>query len=428
MPRFDRPAIGSRTIVRVPKYRHQKLRNKAFVCVKGQRIYLGEYDSPESRTRYQEILNELELERNRRVPNRSTYDQPELCISELLVLYLRHAEEYYRDRHAPPGPDGRHPPSASLANIKHAIRRLKDCFGRRPVSEFDSLAFKDLQAKMASEKRADGRPLTRTYINGTMKRIRRVFTWGVAEKLVRPEQLVELRAVPSLKPGRTDAREPDPKESVADEWVDAVLPYLSRHVAAMVKLQRLTGMRSDELCRLRACDIDRAGEIWLYDLNRHKTAHKGKRRVVPLGPQSQLILRAFVTDLGEKFLFSPRDAEAERAEQLRANRKTPVQPSQRSRRKKSRKRGPGERYTTGTYRNAVQRAIARANEDRQKKHQPLIPMWHPYQLRHAHSTTVRKQFGEEAAQVSLGHARMDTTALYGERNLQLAIQVARELG
>ena len=40
----------------------------------------------------------------------------------------------------------------------------------------------------------------------------------------------------------------------------------------------------------------------------------------------------------------------------------------------------------------------------------LIPDWHPNQLRHTRATEVRKQFGLEAAQVVLGHAKADVTA------------------
>ena len=38
--------------------------------------------------------------------------------------------------------------------------------------------------------------------------------------------------------------------------------------------------------------------------------------------------------------------------------------------------------------------------------------WHPNQLRHTFATRVRKQHGLEAAQVLLGHSKLDTTALY----------------
>ncbi len=49
--------------VRIPKYRRQKRRNgadTAFVAIDGQRIYLGEYDSGQSRERYMPVKHTRE--------------------------------------------------------------------------------------------------------------------------------------------------------------------------------------------------------------------------------------------------------------------------------------------------------------------------------------------------------------------------------
>ena len=54
--------------------------------------------------------------------------------------------------------------------------------------------------------------------------------------------------------------------------------------------------------------------------------------------------------------------------------------------------------------------------------------WSPNQLRHLAATKIRHKFGLEAAQVSLGHSRMDVTQIYAERNQELAARVAREVG
>lgn len=54
--------------------------------------------------------------------------------------------------------------------------------------------------------------------------------------------------------------------------------------------------------------------------------------------------------------------------------------------------------------------------------------WHPNQLRHTHLTAVRKQHGLEAAQVAAGHAKADVTQIYAERDLNLAIEVAKKMG
>jgi integrase len=116
--------------------------------------------------------------------------------------------------------------------------------------------------------------------------------------------------------------------------------------------------------------------------------------------------------------FSPRDAREERFQHYRANRKTKVQPSQVSRRKVKPKVAPADRYSTTTYAHAIRKAARKAG----------VPHWHPNQLRHLFATEIRKAHGLEAAQVLLGHSRADVTQIYAERNLDLAVKVASEVG
>ena len=79
-----------------------------------------------------------------------------------------------------------------------------------------------------------------------------------------------------------------------------------------------------------------------------------------------------------------------------------------------------------SYRRAIDYAITKANRGREPDDQ--IPHWFPLQLRHSRATEVRKQFGLEAAQVSLGHAHANVTEIYAEKNLELAMQVAKATG
>ncbi len=54
--------------------------------------------------------------------------------------------------------------------------------------------------------------------------------------------------------------------------------------------------------------------------------------------------------------------------------------------------------------------------------------WTPNQLRHKAGTEIRRQYGLEAAQVTLGHARADVTQVYAERDYELARKVMRKIG
>src|SRR5262249_36105192 len=121
-------------------------------------------------------------------------------------------------------------------------------------------------------------------------RVKRVFKWAVAEELVPPAVYQGLAAVAGLQKGRTAAREAEPVEPVEPAHVVAVLPFLSRHCRAMVELQRLTGMRPGEVGGLKPAEIARAAEPWVYRPDRHKTAHRGKVRVIPIGPRARALL------------------------------------------------------------------------------------------------------------------------------------------
>ena len=107
-----------------------------------------------------------------------------------------------------------------------------------------------------------------------------------------------------------------------------------------------------------------------------------------------------------------------------------MQPSQVSRKKRNPKRTPGDHYTPRTYLVAIRRGCEAASRAAHKANPEAlrVPYWHPNQLRHLHGTEVRRQFGLEAAQVALGHAKADVTQVYAERDLTLAVHVAEQIG
>lgn len=127
---------------------------------------------------------------------------------------------------------------------------------------------------------------------------------------------------------------------------------------------------------------------------------------------------------------------ARREQHRNPNRKTKVYPSElraRERRKEAAKKRKSKRpkrelYDVDSYRRAITYAINKLNRDRKDNDQELIPKWFPLQLRHSRATEIRRDFGIEAAQVSLGHVHADVTQIYAERNLKLAIQIAKKTG
>jgi integrase len=211
-------------------------------------------------------------------------------------------------------------------------------------------------------------------------------------------------------------------------------------------------MRPGEVCILRGCDLDTTGAIWLYRPQYHKLTWRGKPRVIAIGPKGQEIIRRFFKLDLQAYLFSPAKSEERRRATMRQKRKSKVQPSQRKRTKSRPKKQPKDRYTTSSFEHAVRAGCDKAfpapeplcrREGESKKTwlQRLTPdqktgliewqkshRWHPNQLRHSHATEVRRQFGLEAAQSTLGHAHANVSEIYAERNTELACRVAAAIG
>jgi integrase len=280
-----------------PKYRLHAQSGQALVSIAGRQILLGKYGSPESREKYERVIFEWRAS-GRQAPSRQAQDK---TISELLVSYREHVLRYYRH------PDGR--PTGEAATIRGALRPLRLRYGATLAAEFGPLQLKALRESMIRP--ADGREgWARKTINKHINRIRQFFKWAVADGHIPGSVLEGLRAVDSLRPGRSEARETEPVRPVPEAFVYAVLPYVSRQVAAMIRLQMLTGARPGELCDMKATDIDRSGAVWIFKPQSHKTQHLSHSREILIGPKAQEILSPFLTHNLAAPVFSPFTAEA----------------------------------------------------------------------------------------------------------------------
>jgi hypothetical protein len=55
---------------------------------------------------------------------------------------------------------------------------------------------------------------------------------------------------------------------------------------------------------MRAADITMTGELWEYRPAQHKTAWRGRGRVVVLGPKAQAVVKPLLTVDVQAYLFS----------------------------------------------------------------------------------------------------------------------------
>lgn len=429
-------------------YLHHKPTNQAYVRIparNGKRtvVYLGIYGSPESKAEHARILAGYAAAPSHGAAVLLAQGAPvDVTVNEILLAFLQYAHGHYRRA------DGTL--TDEVSQYKQTFRIVKDLYGHTPAREFGPRALKIVRQAMVEA------GWCRKLVNQRVGRVKRVFKWAASEELIPATIYQALTTVTGLQAGRTEAEERDPVKPVDDTTVCTTLPFLNRHVAGLVQFQRLTGCRPGEACAVRRCDFDTSGSVWLYRPVQFKTRHRGKARVIAVGPKAQQLLARFFTDNPTDYLFSPQRAVEELHAARAANRKTPIYPSHARRNAKKRianpKRKAKERYAVTAYEHAIADACEKAfpvpsaltprskesrkawwarltDADREavkdwrRKHR-----WAPNQLRHTHGTDVRHRFGLEAAQVALGHERADVTQVYAEKNLALAVRVASEIG
>ncbi|MBX7165131.1 MAG: site-specific integrase [Pirellulales bacterium] len=383
---------------RVPKYALHKASGQAVVTLNGRDVYLGPYGSAASRAKYDRTVGEW-LAAGRRTAEASRA----VTVDDVIAAYWQFAETYYRKQGEPTG---------ELDNLRHALRPLHQLYGPTEANTFSPRGLKALQQRWIEQ------DISRGVINQRIGILKRMFRWAVAEELVAVTVHQALTTVAGLKQGRSAARETAPVLPVAEDVFQATLPHLPAVIRDIVLLQRYCGCRPSEALLIRPGEVERNGAVWIYRPTRHKTEHRGRGRQIMLGPRAQAVLLPYLDREPEAYCFSPREAVAQRARRLRAQRKTKVQPSQRDRRKARPRRPPGDHYEHHTYARAIRRACEKAG----------VPPWCPNQLRHAAATAIRAQYGLEGAQVVLGHSRADVTQIYAERDWLKAQQIAAEAG
>jgi len=388
--------------LRTPSYCLHKASGQAIVRIDGTDHYLGKYGTSESQAEYDRVIAEWLV--NGRGQSTQTAANG-LTVAELILSFWRWAERYYCDERGKPGPE--------LENLRLALRPLRRLYGHTQVAAFGPLALRAVQADLVKS------GLSRGVVNARVNRMRRVFKWGASYQLIPASIFEALRTVPGLQRGRCEAREAPPVQPAPDAHVNATLPFLPDPVRAMVELQRLTGCRPGEVMVMRAIDLNMSGPVWIYRPDSHKNKHRGKDRIIFLGPQAQEVIKPFLTTNLEAYLFSPRAyvevMHQRRAEQRKIKR---THSERRLRRTTKPRRVPGERYNRRSYRIAIVRACQKAG----------VPAWSPLQLRHTAATTFRAKYGVEAAKVILGHTKVETTQIYAERDLEKAEEIMAEIG
>lgn len=378
--------------MRIPKYRRFIPRNRGFVEWKGKRYYLpGDYGSPQSQKAYQEFLRKNVLTGD---PGEIAVSAPgdnkdALPLANLVAAYLAHARNHYGE--------GRTEYGNCFNAIKPFLKRFKHLraaeVGPKLLAEYQEGLANTLATNAATN-------LREGYIRSKINRIVRMYGWGVSQELVLAETHLALKQVKPIQARRSNASPSDPVTLVEWKHVLPVIVAAKPTIRAMLTLQWLTGVRSDSLCNATPGQFTREDDRLMLWRPKHKNEYRGVQLIVPIGPRAMKVIGPFIsTKRPDEAIFSPRDTAAQRG-QRRVNKRY------------------RERYDTGSYYQAVTRLQKSIG----------VPRWSPHQVRHAKGAAINDDYGAEAAQAVLGHESLDTTKIYTERRLGVAIAMARQFG
>ena len=395
MPKSNKP----------PKY--SKMNKYAVVYHNGRPHYLGLYGSPESKVAYSRYVAELQANPVVLLPTAEKH----VTVRELTAAFLDHAAT-----------------STDHTEYGHCRIIVLDFLDKLYGDDTPVDNFKPRCLKLVREQMIQSRRFCRRIVNSYTRRVVSVFAWGVENDLVPETTWRALKTVKSLRKGEEGTFDNEERQPVSDDVIRRTLPFMPPTLRVMVQLQRILGMRPNEIFKMRVGDIDTAREngLWYYVPGSYKTSEFVGKIVFPLGkPEQELIAPYLVGKVRGAAVFSPRTAMQERNTERRANRKTKISPSQAAR-DKARATKPSrysEFYNRDSYRNAIEHAIEKGNKalpDGEK-----IPHWFPYQLRHSAATQMEAMLGDTEAQALLGHKTVNMTKRYSKAQLLQREKLAR---
>ena len=233
-----------------PSYRLHRPSGQAVVTIAGQDIYLGPHGTSASRQEYDRKIAEW-LAAGR---PRSSVPRQDLSVVEICAAYWEFAKRYYTVGGKRTG---------EIHPVKAIVKLLRKTYGTTLAIEFGPLSLKALRHKMIEK------GWSRGTINKQINRVRRIFRWAVSEELLPPSVTQALTSVEGLRAGKTEARETQPFLPIDDAMIEATLPHLPRVVADMVRLQRLTGARPEEISSIRPGDVDVSDSVFGLCLDIH---------------------------------------------------------------------------------------------------------------------------------------------------------------
>lgn len=399
--------------------RRYHLSGQSVVTIDGRDFYLGTHDSPEALARYAVLIaayqaGGLSLPSDfdlrcldpqvasmcrpiESAPQQQTREP--IRVQHVTALFRLHVAEKYANSRK------------ELNRHNKLCDELDAEYAELLVSEFGPVRLKEYRDKLVK------RGLARKYVNRIVNCVISVFRYGVSVELVDVATVDRLRTLEPLRFGQTSAPEKQATKPANIEHVRATAKHLSPVIKAMVRVQVATGMRPIELFRMRPCDIDRSGKVWIYSPQTHKTMRTGREKLIPIIGDARDAITDYLNRDPDTYLFSPAESMQWHRAQATAKRVTPAKQGNRvgTNRTAQPKRQPQTMFAGTSYQQAIKRAAKKAG----------VPHWYPYQLRHLTATVIRSALGIEESQALLGHSTALMTAHYARESVEAATRAAK---
>lgn len=350
-----------------PRPHHHAASGQERVRVNGRDVYLGPIGSRQARDNYADLVRKLADQQPVEQPQKSR--RAGLCVAEVI-------ERHRADAHARYDPAGR-----EARQFDYAAAPLVELLGPLPAARFDCSRLEEVRDEMIR------RGWTRGVINRRVIRLRTLWRWAERKGLVPAGSWGALRTLEPLP--RNDRRVRSTAPVRPPSWADfaRACRFCNHTVRDMLLVQLFAGMRSQDVRTMRAGEIDRAAEDWVYRPPRHKNAWRGHAREVVLGPRARAVLG--------KHLEGKRPGDY-------------VFPS-----------SAGKCYRDDAYPRALARACERAG----------VTPFSPNALRHLARLRATRAGSLDHARALLGQKSVTMTAQYAAGvDMKMAAEVARKIG
>jgi hypothetical protein len=138
--------VGSKS-KSTPKYCHHRSSGRAYVTLNGKPLYLGPYNSPESREKFDRVVGDF-LKSGRVTPHEQATAAAKVpiggTVSMIVLAFWKHAQARYVHR------DGT--PTGEAENYRLAIRELRRMYGDTPAAAFGPKKLKALRSHVLRDR------------------------------------------------------------------------------------------------------------------------------------------------------------------------------------------------------------------------------------------------------------------------------------